>query len=60
MPMKMPRGAERRTSVLVIATDPAASTSVGGAFWDVVVPEVSSRAEVAHARAHDAARARQR
>jgi 3D-(3,5/4)-trihydroxycyclohexane-1,2-dione acylhydrolase (decyclizing) len=50
--------AERRTSVTVIATDPMASTSAGGAWWDVVVPEVSDRAEVAVARtAYDAARA---
>src|SRR5438876_5864130 len=33
--------AGRRTSVIVIATDPAASTSAGGAWWDVAVPEVS-------------------
>jgi 3D-(3,5/4)-trihydroxycyclohexane-1,2-dione acylhydrolase (decyclizing) len=53
--------AERRTSVLVIATDPAASTNAGGAWWDVAIPEVSERAEVAAARAtYDAARARQR
>jgi 3D-(3,5/4)-trihydroxycyclohexane-1,2-dione acylhydrolase (decyclizing) len=49
--------AERRTSVVVIATDPAVSTNVGGAWWDVAVPEVSERAEVAAARtAYDAAR----
>jgi 3D-(3,5/4)-trihydroxycyclohexane-1,2-dione acylhydrolase (decyclizing) len=53
--------AERRTSVVVIATDPAASTKAGGAWWDVAVPEVSDRAEVAAARAaYDAARTRQR
>ena len=53
--------AERRTSVIVIATDPAASTGAGGAWWDVAVPEVSSRAEVALARAaYDAARSQQR
>jgi 3D-(3,5/4)-trihydroxycyclohexane-1,2-dione acylhydrolase (decyclizing) len=39
--------AERRSSVVVIATDPAASTDAGGAWWDVAVPEVSDRAEVA-------------
>jgi 3D-(3,5/4)-trihydroxycyclohexane-1,2-dione acylhydrolase (decyclizing) len=40
------------TSVLVIATDPAASTTAGGSWWDVPVPEVSARPEVraAHAR----------
>jgi len=37
--------------VIVIATDPTASTGTGGAWWDVAVPEVSSRAEVALARA---------
>jgi 3D-(3,5/4)-trihydroxycyclohexane-1,2-dione acylhydrolase (decyclizing) len=52
--------AGRRTSVIVIATDPAASTSAGGAWWDVAVPEVSDRAEVGAARAaYDAARNRQ-
>src|SRR5215470_12007011 len=49
--------AERRSSVVVIATDPAASTNAGGAWWDVAVPEVSERREVAAARAaYDAAR----
>jgi 3D-(3,5/4)-trihydroxycyclohexane-1,2-dione acylhydrolase (decyclizing) len=53
--------AERRTSVAVIATDPTASTNAGGAWWDVAVPEVSERPEVAAARAaYDAARPRQR
>jgi 3D-(3,5/4)-trihydroxycyclohexane-1,2-dione acylhydrolase (decyclizing) len=53
--------AERRTSVIVIATDPLASTRAGGAWWDVAVPELSDRAEVAAARAaYDAARTRQR
>ena len=53
--------AERRTSVVVIATDPAASTNAGGAWWDVAVPEVSDRSQVAAARAaYDAARTRQR
>ncbi|MBM3572350.1 MAG: 3D-(3,5/4)-trihydroxycyclohexane-1,2-dione acylhydrolase (decyclizing), partial [Alphaproteobacteria bacterium] len=32
-----------RTTVIVIDTDPLASTSVGGAWWDVAVPEVSPR-----------------
>jgi 3D-(3,5/4)-trihydroxycyclohexane-1,2-dione acylhydrolase (decyclizing) len=40
-----------RTSVIVIATDPAASTAAGGAWWDVAVPEVSARHEVQAARA---------
>ena len=53
--------AERRTSVLLISTDPVASTDAGGAWWDVAVPETSDRAEVAAARAaYDAARTRQR
>ena len=53
--------AERRTSIVVIATDPAASTSAGGAWWDVAVPEVSERPDVATARAaYDADRTRQR
>jgi Thiamine pyrophosphate enzyme, C-terminal TPP binding domain len=52
--------AERRTPVVVIATDPAASTKAGGAWWDVAVPDISDQAEVAAARAaYDAARARQ-
>jgi len=50
---------EPRTTVIVIATDPAVSTSAGGAWWDVAVPEVSLRPEVRAARArYDAARAR--
>jgi 3D-(3,5/4)-trihydroxycyclohexane-1,2-dione acylhydrolase (decyclizing) len=53
--------AERSTAVTVIATDPAASTSAGGAWWDVAIPEVSDRSELAAARAaYDAARTRQR
>ena len=40
-----------RTTVLVIDTDPAASTTAGGHWWDVAVPEVSERAEVRVARA---------
>jgi 3D-(3,5/4)-trihydroxycyclohexane-1,2-dione acylhydrolase (decyclizing) len=52
---------ERRSSVIVIATDPAASTNAGGAWWDVAVPAVSDRAEVATARAaYVAARTHQR
>jgi 3D-(3,5/4)-trihydroxycyclohexane-1,2-dione acylhydrolase (decyclizing) len=39
-----------RTSVLVIETDPAASTAAGGHWWDVAVPGVSERAEVRAAR----------
>jgi 3D-(3,5/4)-trihydroxycyclohexane-1,2-dione acylhydrolase (decyclizing) len=40
-----------RTHVIVIDTDPALSTTAGGAWWDVAIPEVSSRAEVDAARA---------
>ena len=40
-----------RTTVIVIETDPVASTAAGGAWWDVAVPEVSARAEVQAARA---------
>jgi len=39
-----------RTVVLVIETDAAASTTAGGHWWDVAVPEVSERAEVRAAR----------
>lgn len=39
-----------RTSVIVIETDPRASTAAGGHWWDVAVPEVSAREEVAAAR----------
>jgi 3D-(3,5/4)-trihydroxycyclohexane-1,2-dione acylhydrolase (decyclizing) len=50
-----------RTSVVVIATDPASSTSAGGAWWEVAVPELSSRVEVTTARtAYDSGRRRQR
>ena len=37
--------------VVVIDTDPYPSTPDGGHWWDVAVPEVSSRKEVAKARA---------
>ncbi len=50
-----------RTSVIVIDTDPQASTAAGGAWWDVATPEVSERPSVRAARrAYDKARARQR
>ena len=39
-----------RTTVIVIDTDPYVWTE-GGAFWEVGVPEVSSRKEVAAAKA---------
>lgn len=37
-------------SVIVINTDPYSSTPFGGAWWDVVVPEVSTRQEVVEKR----------
>jgi 3D-(3,5/4)-trihydroxycyclohexane-1,2-dione acylhydrolase (decyclizing) len=50
-----------RTTVIVVAGDPAAATREGGAWWDVAVPEVSERAEVKAARKHyDAATRRQK
>ena len=42
--------ASDRTYVIVIEADPAISTQAGGAWWDVAVPEVSPRPEVAAAR----------
>ncbi|BCH23204.1 3D-(3,5/4)-trihydroxycyclohexane-1,2-dione acylhydrolase (decyclizing) [Mesorhizobium sp. L-8-3] len=39
-----------RTTVVVIETDPLISTEAGGHWWDVAVPEVSSRKEVEKAR----------
>ncbi len=49
--------ASDRTSVVVIDTDPARTTEVGGTWWEVVVPEVSDREQVRAARAaYDAAR----
>ncbi|WP_342359011.1 3D-(3,5/4)-trihydroxycyclohexane-1,2-dione acylhydrolase (decyclizing) [Terrarubrum flagellatum] len=43
--------ASARTHVIVIDTDPLASTDAGGHWWDVAVPEVSVRGEVKAARA---------
>jgi 3D-(3,5/4)-trihydroxycyclohexane-1,2-dione acylhydrolase (decyclizing) len=43
--------ASTRTHVIVVETDAAASTDAGGAWWDVAVPEVSPRKQVASARA---------
>jgi 3D-(3,5/4)-trihydroxycyclohexane-1,2-dione acylhydrolase (decyclizing) len=43
--------AHDRTSVVVLATDPVATTEAGGHWWDVAVPEVSARPEVKAARA---------
>lgn len=40
-----------RTSVIIIDTDPAISTSEGGRWWDVAVPEISTRASVRDAHA---------
>jgi 3D-(3,5/4)-trihydroxycyclohexane-1,2-dione acylhydrolase (decyclizing) len=41
----------KRTHVIVIDTDPAITTAAGGAWWDVAIPEVSSRSDVDAARA---------
>ncbi|HTN96931.1 MAG TPA: 3D-(3,5/4)-trihydroxycyclohexane-1,2-dione acylhydrolase (decyclizing) [Nordella sp.] len=40
----------KRTTVIVIDTDPWISTEAGGHWWDVAVPEVSTRQEVDAAR----------
>jgi 3D-(3,5/4)-trihydroxycyclohexane-1,2-dione acylhydrolase (decyclizing) len=50
-----------RPQVIVLRTDPRASTDAGGHWWDVAVPEVSTRTAVtdAHAKA-GIARAAQR
>jgi len=40
------------TQVIVIETDPMAITDAGGAWWDVAVPEVSTRETVVAARAN--------
>jgi 3D-(3,5/4)-trihydroxycyclohexane-1,2-dione acylhydrolase (decyclizing) len=37
--------------VIVIETDPFATTAAGGHWWDVAVPQVSERAKVRAARA---------
>jgi 3D-(3,5/4)-trihydroxycyclohexane-1,2-dione acylhydrolase (decyclizing) len=47
--LKKARSAERST-VVVIDTDPLASTDEGGHWWDVAVPEVSVREQVKAAR----------
>lgn len=49
-----------RTSVIVIETDPAASTTAGGHWWDVPVPEVSELADVTAARERYAVARRRR
>jgi 3D-(3,5/4)-trihydroxycyclohexane-1,2-dione acylhydrolase (decyclizing) len=49
------------TSVIVIETDPSATTAAGGAWWDVAVPAESARSQVRAARAaYTEARRRQR
>ena len=51
----------RKTCAIVIDTDPMATTEAGGAWWDVAVPEVSTRETVRAARAdYDARRELQR
>ncbi len=50
-----------RTTVIVIDTDPAPSTEAGGHWWDVGIPEISSREAVRTARAgYEAQRVNQR
>jgi 3D-(3,5/4)-trihydroxycyclohexane-1,2-dione acylhydrolase (decyclizing) len=52
--------AAERTSVIVLRTDPRISTAAGGHWWDVGVPEVSTRTAVQAARAeYEAQRAAQ-
>jgi 3D-(3,5/4)-trihydroxycyclohexane-1,2-dione acylhydrolase (decyclizing) len=52
--------AAKRTSVVVIRTDPRIATAAGGHWWDVGVPEVSARPSVQAARTeYEAQRARQ-
>ena len=53
------RGADR-TTVIVLRTDPRASTDAGGQWWDVAVPEVSARAEIQAARANYEIRLKER
>jgi 3D-(3,5/4)-trihydroxycyclohexane-1,2-dione acylhydrolase (decyclizing) len=43
--------AASRSTVIVIETDPGASTQAGGHWWDVAVPAASDRPEVRTARA---------
>jgi 3D-(3,5/4)-trihydroxycyclohexane-1,2-dione acylhydrolase (decyclizing) len=50
-----------RTTVIVIDTDPMMSTDAGGSWWDVAIPEVSTRAQVRAARKkYDKSRAKLR
>ena len=53
--------AAKSTQVIVIDTEPLASTDAGGFWWEVAVPAVSTRAEVGAARrAYEDARMLQR
>jgi 3D-(3,5/4)-trihydroxycyclohexane-1,2-dione acylhydrolase (decyclizing) len=52
--------ASARTHVIVIETDPAASTAAGGAWWEVAVPAVSDREAIRKARAAYEAKIRER
>ena len=50
-----------RSTLIVIDTDPMKSTDAGGHWWDVAIPEVSTRAQVRAARKnYDKARVKQR
>ena len=52
--------AAKRTSVVVIDTDPRRTIDAGGWWWEVAVPEVSERPEVRMARAdYEAAKEKQ-
>jgi 3D-(3,5/4)-trihydroxycyclohexane-1,2-dione acylhydrolase (decyclizing) len=53
--LHLARGADK-TSVIVVRTDPRIATAAGGHWWDVAVPEVSTRPEVRAARADYATR----
>ncbi|MCZ8261908.1 MAG: 3D-(3,5/4)-trihydroxycyclohexane-1,2-dione acylhydrolase (decyclizing) [Beijerinckiaceae bacterium] len=51
----------RTTQVIVIETDPSEGSGIGGHWWDVAVPEVSTRPAVQEARkAYDTARRAQK
>jgi 3D-(3,5/4)-trihydroxycyclohexane-1,2-dione acylhydrolase (decyclizing) len=53
--------AAKRTTVVVVDTDPLRSTEVGGCWWEVAVPEVSTSEKVRAARAaYDADKEAQR
>jgi len=58
--LKRARAADR-SYLICIDTDAARTTSEGGCWWEVAVPEVSQRAEVRQARAaYEAAKKTQR